>query len=402
MSNTIKLNESSRTLAEQGTGRVIQVRTTAGPARVRRRHWGLLVSFLCLVAGPFAVVALYLTSYAAPQYASTAGFTVRQNDATGADNVLGGITQLAVGPATVDGDILHEFIGSQALVQRLQARTDLAGHYSAHHAQDPLFSLAPDATIEDFVGYWRRVVRTTYNQSNGLIEVQVRAFSPEMAQALGAAIIEEGQALINDLNATVRADTMRQSQADMDLASNRLRDARAALTAFRTRTQIVDPESDLQGRLSVLNNLQQQLARSLVEYDLLSVGISDSSDPRLSQTSQRIEVIRDRISEERANFITQGHEVEAGGYPSLMSEYEGLVVERELAEQAYSLAVAALNLARTNAARQSRYLAVFIPPTFPETPEFPQVEVTLIQAALFLMIGWSIMVLVYYSFRDRR
>lgn len=75
---------------------------------------------------------------------------------------------------------------------------------------------------------------------------------------------------MNDLNATARADAISFAEADLEVALGRLRSAREALTAFRTRTQIVDPESDLQGRMGVLNNLQQQLAEALIDYDLLS------------------------------------------------------------------------------------------------------------------------------------
>lgn len=402
MLEALKPHEPTRLPGQIASSRVIEVQAKAGPARIRRRHWGLMLSFLVLVVAPLVAIFVYLTEYAAPQFASTAGFTVRQNEPTGPSELLGGITQLAAGPATVDGDILYEFIESQALVQRLQARMDLTAHYSAPHETDPIFALPPDTSIEDFVDHWQRVVRTSYNQSNGLIELRVLAFSPEMAQALGEAILEEGQVLVNALNATVREDTMRYSQADLDLASDRLREAREALTAFRTRTQIVDPESDLQGRLGVLNNLQQQLAEVLIEYDLLLENTTNADDPRVRQTGQRIDVIRARIAEERENFNTFDYGSGEEDYPSLMTEYEGLLVERELAEQAYGLAVAALDLARTNAARQSRYLAVFIAPTFPETAEFPRVDVIMGQAVLFLLIGWSILALVYYSIRDRQ
>ena len=59
-------------------------------------------------------------------------------------------------------------------------------------------------------------------------------------------------------------------------------------------------------------------------------------------------------------------------YPTLLAEYEGLVVDREFAEESYRAALAALDGARANASRQSRYLATYVEPTYPETAEFPQ------------------------------
>ncbi|WP_260107663.1 hypothetical protein [Phaeobacter inhibens] len=64
-----------------------------------------------------------------------------------------------------------------------------------------------------------------------------------------------------------RADAMRYARADLDEALERLKDARQSLTSFRTRTRIVDPEADIQGRMGVMNNLQQQLAEALIQYE---------------------------------------------------------------------------------------------------------------------------------------
>ncbi|MEX3017129.1 sugar transporter [Gymnodinialimonas hymeniacidonis] len=382
--------------------KVIQVRATVGPAKMRFRHWGQIASFLVLVLLPFAAAAFYLTERATPQYASTVGFTVRSNEMTMPTDLLGGITQLAAGPANVDGDILHEFIESQTLVERLLERQDLRAHYAQTHERDPIFALAPDATIEDFVSYWQRVVRLSYDQATGLMELQVLAFDPETAHGITQAIIEESQALLNELNAAVRTDSVRYAEDDLAVTTQRLVRAREDLAAFRSRTQIVDPEIDLEGRLGVLTNLQQQLAEVLVEYDLLSANTSNPNDTRLQQMRQRIAAIRARISEERGTFNVVGETGRDEAYSDLMTEYEGLVVARELAETTHGLAVAALDLARTNAARQSRYLAVYIEPSVPDGPEYPRNAMILAQAGLFLLIAWSIIALIVYSIRDRQ
>ena len=370
---------------------------------MRRRHWGLLVSFLLLVVLPFAAVAYYLYEVAVDQYASTTGFTVRTNEAGAATDVLGGLAAFTGGGGGQrDADILFEFIVSQELVQRVNARMDLVAHYSAPYAQDPVFALAPDATIEGLVDQWQRIVRISYSQSTGLIELRVLAFSPDMARDVAQAIIEESQVLVNELNATARADAMRFAQTDLDSALVRLRTAREALTAFRTRSQIVDPESDLQGRMGVLNNLQQQLAEALIEYDLLGENTANPNDPRLRQSAQRIDVIQARIAQERENFTSSDVQVGGEDYPTLIAEFEGLVVDREFAEESYRAALTALDLARTNATRQSRYLAVFIQPTMPEAAEFPRREVIAGLAGLFLLLGWAILALIFYSIRDRQ
>lgn len=374
----------------------------ARPAFMKRRHFGLIASFLIVVVAPLLVVTFYLWAIAEDQYSSVAGFTVRKEDDTGASELIGGLAQLTGSSGTSDSDILYEYILSQTLVREIDAQVGLRKHFSAYWGKDPAFALWPDASIEDLEWFWQRVVRVSYDQSSGLIEVRVLAFLPDKARQIATEIIRKSQDMINMLNVQAREDAMRYALADLDDAVARLKRAREALTEFRTRTQIVDPDADIQGRMGVMNNLQQQLAESLIEFDLLQE-TTNAGDPRLEQARRRIAVIRDRIADERKSFATDtvGNTPSGEDYPSLLAEYEGLVVDREFAEESYRAALAAVDVARAKASRQSRYLATYVEPTLAETSEYPQRFVIAGLAALFLVLSWSVMALVYYSIRDR-
>ena len=380
-----------------------KVKPLAKPAHMKRRHWGLLASFMLLVLAPVAGVGLYLFAIAKDQYSSTVGFTVRQEESGGATEFLGGLASFAGGAIGSDRDVLYEFIQSQEIVQRVQEQLDMRQHYSAHWAEDPVFSIWPDASIEDLVWYWQRIVRISFDQSTGLIEVQALAFDAQTAQALAQIIIDESQNMINALNEAARGDAMRYAQTDLEAAVARLKTAREALTRFRTRTQIVDPEADIQGRMGVVNNLQQQLAQALIDLDLLQEN-SNASDPRVVQAQRRIDVIRDRIAKERDNFAAgaDASNPEGEDYPNLIAEFESLTVDREFAEETYRASLAALDVARANASRQSRYLAAYIQPTLAETSEFPQRGMLLGLTILLALLSWAILALIFYSIRDRR
>lgn len=382
--------------------KVVEIAPMAPPAGMQRRHWGLLISALTLVALPLIVSAWYLWAVSTDQYASTVGFTVRQEEgSSGTDLLTGGLGDLFGGSTTSDADILYEFIQSQELVSRIDARFDLRGHYSAPWPRDAVFAIWPDATIEDLLWYWRRIVRVSYDQGSGLIELRVLAFDPQTAQTIGQGIIDESQRMINALNEQARKDLLRYAQRDLEVSVKRLKDAREALIFFRTRTQIVDPETDLQGRLGVVNNLQAQLAQSLIDLDVL-LDQSSENDPRSKQARRTIEVIKNRIAIERQNVASGDASVVGDDYPTLLAEYEGLVVDREFAEEGYRAALTALDLARNNAQRQTRYLAPYVRPTLPQSSEFPRRWVLLGLIGLFAGLVWSILALIYYSVRDSR
>ena len=385
-----------------GEPQVIEIRPIARKARMRSRHWGLFAAFILIVLLPFTGVAYYLYGVSVDQYASSSGFSVRKEEISSPAELMGGLSQfMGGGGGDAEADMLYAFIQSQDLVTEIDKRLDLQAHYTAVYDRDPVFGLAPGGTIEDLVRYWQSIVKVTYDQGTGLISLHVRAFTPEMAQRLSEEIITESQVLVNELNATSRNDMLKYAEQDLADAVVRLKQSREALAHFRSRTQIVDPESDLRGRMGVLASLQQQLAQALIDYDLVATD-SGPSDPRVVSAARRIEVIQERIKEERKTFSDDVPNDGSESYPNLLAEYEGLMVDREYSEGAYAAALAALDGARANAARQSRYLATYLKPTIPERAEYPQRAMILGLTALFLLLFWAISSMMVYALRDRK
>lgn len=374
----------------------------ARPARRKPRHWGLVFAFIIMVLAPIAASGWYLYTRAADQFASTLGFTVRSEDATSAVDILGGLgSSLGGSGGGRDSDILYEFIRSQELVNAIDADLDLHSLFSRHVDQDPLLSFHPDGTIEDLTAYWQRMVRVSYDTGSGLIELRVLAFEAAEAKAIAEAIFDKSSTMINALSAIARNDATRYAQEDLDLALERLKIARESLTAFRLANQIVDPNADIQTQVGLLATLQEQQATAIIEFQLISETAS-AGDPRVDQARRRLEVIEAQVAEERRKFGAGG--VGPGGqeYAKIIAEFERLSVDREFAETAYAAALSALDVARGEANRQSRYLAAYIQPTLAQRAEFPQRELLLALVALFSFLTWAILSLVYYALRDRR
>ncbi|WP_375569892.1 sugar transporter [Seohaeicola saemankumensis] len=373
---------------------------TASKAVIQPRHRRLIATLVLMVGLPVIVVTVYLLAFARPQYASDSGFVVRQEEGTSASAMLGGLTQMLGAQTVGNSDLVFEFIQSQGLVRGVQRELDILVHYSESWPWDPFYSVRPDATIEELVRFWRRMVRITYDKSSGMIMIKVRARTPEKAQTIAKEIIAQSEAMINKLNETARRDSMSSSLSDLENAAIELRKTREALIEFQARTQILDPQADIQGRMGVVANLQQQLAQALVDYDLV-LQSTGSGDPRVRQLDQRIAVIKDRIAKERKNTAALNVAGENTNYPTLLSQYEGLRVDVQFAEEIYRAALTALAQARTNAERQQIYLATFIAPTFADTAEYPRNWLLISLTAFFALMVWSVSALVYYSMRDR-
>ncbi len=374
---------------------VIEGLPTAGPTRVRKRHWGIAASFLLLVLTPVVLVGYYLFVIAADQYESRVGFAVRAEETQSALDVLGGLTGLSSASSS-DTDILYEYIQSQEMVERMDAKLDLRAMFSRAQ-NDPVFALADEVSIEQLMEYWPRMVKVYYD-NGGLIELRAFAFTAPEAQKLATALYDEASRKINALSAIARADATRYAAEERDKAIERLILARKALTAFRIETQIVDPTADIAGQMGLLNSLQARLAEALIEQDVL-LDSSRSGDPRLQQVVLRIQVIETRIAAERQKLGVGGGQQ---SYAQVVGQFEELQINLEFAERAYLTALSTYDAALAEAQRTSRYLTTYLRPTRAETATGPKRWLLSFLVAAFLMVSWIILLLIYYSLRDRR
>ncbi len=366
------------------------------PARLKPRHYGLLFSFLLFVAIPVAVSAWYLFDRAEDQYASRVGFTVRAQDGPIPVDLFEGLGSVT-GSNQSDTDILYEFIQSQEMVESVNESLDLRRMYSKPE-NDPIFAFDPEEPVEALLKYWQSMVAVHYDSGTGLIELRVRAFAPEDAVAIAEEILDRSSVMINRLSAIAREDSTRYAREELDIAVERLKTARQALTRFRTTSQIVDPTADVQGQMTVLVSLQQTLAQTYVEYDLVLENSSED-DPRATQLRRQIDVIQRRIDAERRKFGLGGEGDET--YATLLARFEELTVDLEFAETSYLNALGTYDAAFREAQKQSRYLASYLRPTTPQSAEFPKRGMLVGLVTLFAFLIWSVMALIYYSVRDR-
>ena len=191
---------------------------------------------------------------------------------------------------------------------------------------------------------------------------------------------------MNHLAEQARTDAIRFAQVDLDEAEAHLRDLRQKLASFRREHQMVDPQADVEGQMGLLTALQEELAKALVERDML-LTYAEPADQRVQQANRRITAISDRIEDERATLGAPGN---AGKMPEVVGDFEALKVDLEFASQAYTQALANLALARAEARRQSRYLAAHVEPTLAESALYPRRALLSGLIGLFLLLGWGV------------
>lgn len=375
------------------------VQLGAPPVRPRFRHWVALAGFLALVVAPTILAGAYLAFTAADRYASRVAFSIRSNQAAAPLEILGAVTQLGNSSVLTDGQVLYDYIRSQQIVETVRAKLPLEAYYN-RAPRDWVFSLGEGQPIEKLVEYWSRVTDVSLDPATGILAVEARAFLPAEARAIAAEILAASSDLVDRLADEAREDAVRHSADELTAAEARLRDIRARLRRFRDIEQEVDPSQNAKVAIELVAGLEEELSQARVQLDLLRRALDDSA-PGIVLLKRRVESLEARIAAERTRL---GSGQAGGGQRALsevVGEFEELVVDREFAEQAYTLALATYQQAEAEARRRHRYLAPHIEPTLSEEAEYPDRPLLVLAVFLLALAGWSIIVLAGWNLRDR-
>lgn len=378
-----------------------QVLDTTSVANSRRPR-GAIVAFVFLVVIPAIVSGWYLWTVAADRYASRTAFSIRSNEATAPLEIFGAISQLGSSSAAMDGEILYDFARSQPMLDAVSQRIDLRSIYSKH-PEDRIFSLPRDRPVEDLLEHWSLMTKVSLDRATGILTIEARAFSEDDAQRISQAVLDASVDLVNEISEAARADSVRYAALELEEAESRLRLIRTRLRAFRDLEQDVDPTRNAEAALGLVAMLEEDRAQAQVRLDQIT-GVLNGSAPRILALKRKIDTLDARIADERTRLGSGTIDGKDGPRPlaAIVGEYEELLVDREFAEQAYTLALATYEQAQAEARRQNRYLAVHIRPTLAETPDYPDRPVLFGTIILLGLASWSITCLVCANVRERR
>ncbi|WP_107498406.1 sugar transporter [Thalassobius sp. I31.1] len=362
---------------------------------MRSRHKFLIWSFMLVVQLPVGLLALYLGVFATPQFASSMSFSIRSEEFANPFDALSGLGELSSGTSS-DAQIVFDFIRSQKIVRTIDEQVGLRALYSAPD-NDPVFTISADVSVEKLVQHWHSMVQINLDKGSGIVRVKAFAFNPEDARRINHNILQQSQELVDQLSFLARQDAIGYAQEDLESARERLKVARQELSEFRSSARIIDPTIAVQSQGGVSAALQQQLADAWIELDLLTAATTREDDPRLTQLRRRVAAIEGRLEEERQALAGSAN----SGMVEIVGRFEALLVEREFAEQAFVSAAAAFDVARADAGRRTKYLAVHIEPTLSDTALYPRSWVIIPIAFALLLLSWAVAIMVAYSIRDR-
>ncbi|WP_281915845.1 capsular biosynthesis protein [Caldimonas thermodepolymerans] len=352
-----------------------------------------------IVVVPMILAAIYYPFVAADRYVSSATVTVRQASQDASANLpgmamlLGGINP----PSREDTLYLQRYVHSLDMLNRLDARLNLRAHYESEKL-DPFYRLYSGASQEWFLEYYRSRVEVLFDDLSSLLTVRVQGFDPEYAQRVAEAIIEESELFVNAFSHRIAQEQMSFAEQELQRAAERLQAAKAEVIAFQNRHKLLDPQAQAEASAVLIAELQATLARQEAELrSLLSY---------LQEDAHQVQALKGRIAATKAQLEAERRRSTVGSNSERLNElaakFRDLSLQARFAEDAYKLALSAVENARIDATRKIKSLVVIESPAKPEIAEYPRRIYNLATLFIVCCLLYGVTRLVIATIRDHQ
>jgi capsular polysaccharide transport system permease protein len=356
--------------------------------------------FVIVVVVPTLLASLYYLLIAAPLYVSEAQFIAYEKNqpqgSAGLGSVLASVG-VSAGQEEISAYEVQDYMLSRSAITNLSRTAGLLT-IVARPEGDLLYRFPRPfqrPTIENLFAAYPRFVTVDYNLQTGISTLKVRAFRASDAHDLAEALLNQGEAWVSGLNDRALRDSQAQAQRQLDEAQASLVAAQAALTTYRNRERLIDPDKEAVSDLELLSRLEAQVA--MVRAQRAALASSAPQSPELPILDRQISALSDQVEAERARTAGEGDSL-----APKVAEFERLSLDRDLAAKTLAAAVANLQDARLDARRQQMFLDRVVSPNLPDAPEEPHRLQMIFLIFLSSLIAYGILALLIAGLREHR
>ena len=356
-------------------------------ARRRRRRLVLLAArMFVFVFLPTMVAGWYYYMVATPLYATKTEFVIQQAGPAGASG-LGSLFSGTAMATSQDSIAVQGYLQSRDAMMRLDADLGFRAHFK-NPVIDPLQRLAANATLEAAYRTYKKYVKISYDPTEGIIKMEVVAADPAASAAWANQLIKYAEEQVDHLTQRLREDQMRDALDSYQEVERNLQNSQRHLIELQEKFKVVSSETEVGLVTAQITSLDGQLTQERLSLSQMESN-ETPNQARMEPVKRRIVAIEAEIAGLRAK-LTEG----SGGAESLARvQGELLVAQADVQTRQLILAqsLQAMEVARTEANRQTRYLSISVNPTVPDEAAYPRAfENTLV--AMLILLGIYLMV----------
>lgn len=363
-------------------------------ARRRRRRLTLLAARLAVfIALPTAVAGWYYSAVATPMYAAKTEFQIQTADPA-ASAGLGGLLASSPLGSSKDSIAVQGYLQSQEAMERLDAEAGFRAHFSAP-AIDMLQRLEPGASNSQTYETYQDHVRISFDPTEGIVKMEVSAADPALAVQFSRALLTYAEEQVDQMTDRLRADQMKGAQESYDEAEAKMLEAQRRVVELQEKFKVLSSEVEVGLITTQIGTLESQLTQDKLSLAQMESNASPNA-ARMEPLKRRIATLEDEIAQMRAKLTEDGQ----GGLSIAKVQSELLVAQADVQTRQLLLAqsLQAMETARIEANRQTRYLTVSVNPVTPDEAAYPRafentLVVLLIFTGLYLMVSMTLAIL---------
>lgn len=386
------LSEVTKLASERG-----QSSTKLHAQKVRKARSRRLAKRLALfVLLPTAIATGYYGFWASRQFESFSLFTVQSSELRPSLGMDGLLASLGTGTgAGHDALAVRDYVLSRDMLARLDKEHGFIAHYKDRH-HDFFARLSSDASFEEAYAYFEHKVSADYDQASGAITIRVRSFSPGEAHNLAQSILSYSEEMVNKLSQRERQDRTAFADAGVERAEKRLTAARKRIVALQQEHAEFNPLQSATATMTVRTQLEGELAKARAELMQLKSYMNDDA-PQVRAVNEKVKALSAQISGESRRLVNP---TKPGGLNTSFSDFEAAMVEKEFAQKSYESAMATLEMARADATRQHRYVAVIASPSTPDEATYPHRGRSILAAFVLSFLAWGVGAMMLATVRE--
>lgn len=355
--------------------------------------------FAAVVAAPLLLYGLYLAFIASDRYVSESIITVRQSGGDGGSVAGTALLLAGITPASHEDTLyLKDYIHSQGLLNTLDKRLQLRNHFGGAGLDWP-FRLDPDADRETFTRYYRQRVEIGFDEKSGLLKVRTQGFTADFAQQLNQAVLEESERFVNENSHRIARERMKFAEGELSLAGQRLQLARDDLLTFQNKHRLLDPSAQALSTGALTAELQASRSRLEAELTGLLTYLKDDAY-QVNTLRARLAALDKQIAAERDRATSRNRDGER--LNALAADFQALQLKTQFAQDAYKLALAAVENSRIEATRKLKNVVTVEPPTRPDSAEYPLHAYNLLTLLTLCLLLFAILRLVFAIIREHQ
>ena len=360
------------------------------------KRWRLAIGLVIL---PMVLAAIYYGTFANDRYVSSAQVVVRQDGGNQAAAMPGLATLLTgANPASREETLyLREYIGSMDMMLLLEERLHWVEQYAAQRS-DMFFWLDKDAQREDLHKYYQRMVSANYDETTGLLRVEVQAFTPDLSVKMLRTILEASEHFVNEVSHSIAREQMTFAKSELATARVQYADRKAELIDFQNANKVLDGANTAQSRATIIADLEGQYTKEQAVMTEMQFKLRADS-PQVKQQKQRVNAIAQQLTKEKRLLVssTDGSQLNV-----VASAFQQLTLDAGIAEASYTTAIAALDNARIEASKKIRTLVTVVSPNTPQLALYPERLYNLATILLGLLMLYGITRFILASIEDHR